>query len=92
MIDANTVLRRRSDTRFRLLGSEGIVIQQTAGDVIALNPVAARAVELVDGERSAGDIVDHVQQEFDASRDQIEQDVLGFLGMLSEQDVLERVE
>lgn len=92
MIDTNTVLRRRSDTRFRLLGSEGIVIQQTAGDVIALNPVAARAVELVNGERSAGDIVDHMQQEFDASRDEIEQDVLGFLGMLSEQDVLERVE
>lgn len=91
MIDPTTVLRRRTDTRFRLLGSEGIVIQQTAGDVIALNPVAARAVELVDGKRSAGDIVRSMQDEFDAGHDQIERDVLEFLATLSEQDVLERV-
>jgi hypothetical protein len=85
----DTVLRLRRDVRFRLVAGEAVILRQEAAEVMGLNAVGSRLLALVDGSRSLSAMVDVLESEFDAPRERLESDALGFARELVEAGVLE---
>ena len=81
--------RRRSDVRFRVIAGEAVVLRQEDAEVLVLNEVGARILELTDGSRSLAAIVNALEQEFEVGRTELETDVRGFVDDLLEAAVLE---
>lgn len=88
-LNRSTVLRRRSDVRYRRIEGEAVVLRQSAAEVLVLNEVAASVLDLADGERSVGDWIETLAGEYDADRDTLERDVVEFAAELFEAGLLE---
>lgn len=72
----------------RKIGDEFILvpIRRKAGEVksvYALNEVAARIWELIDGKRSVGQVIAAIADEFDVSSEEAEYDVVELLEQLT---------
>jgi hypothetical protein len=90
-IGAGSVLRRRTDVRFRVIDEEGVVVRQAAGEVLVLNDTATRILALADGVAPVAAWVDALLGELEVGRQELERDVLAFAGELVEQGLLEPV-
>jgi hypothetical protein len=88
-IRVGSVLRRRADVRFRVIDEEGVVVRQSAGEVLVLNEVATRILTLADSVASISCWIDALLGEFDVDRGQLTADVLAFAAELVEQGLLE---
>lgn len=94
-----TRYRLAPDVRFRVVSGEGVVVRQDAGEVLVVNGVAARVLELLDPRRMEGDdpvsgpadlppgrsfdeMLAPLQEEFDATEEEIARDLRGFLDEL----------
>lgn len=88
-IDASTVLRPSRDIRYRCIDSEAVVVRQKAGEVLVMNEVAARLLNLADGRTSVGAWVDALAGEYDVDRATLERDVLTFAAELTAEGMLE---
>jgi hypothetical protein len=86
-----TVLRRRSDVRYRRIEGEAVVLRQTAAEVLVLNEVGASVLELADGERSVGEWIDALADEYAGDSGALARDVLAFAAELAEAGLLEPV-
>lgn len=71
-------LKLSPDARFRRVGDEAVVVQQSAAEVLVINNTAARLMELSDGTRTIGDCASAIEADFDAERDAITRDLLQF--------------
>ncbi len=91
MIDGSVVLRRRDDVRYRIVGDEAVVIRQNAAEVLALNDVGARVLELIDGGTTMGGLVDAMFEEYDVAREDLARDVVGFVESIREAGIVEGV-
>lgn len=80
---------RLADVRFRHVGDETVVLRQRAAEVLVINEVGGRILELVDG-RSVADIVDQLLREFTIERGMLERDVAEFLGELERKGIVAR--
>ena len=74
------VYRQVADVICRQVGSESILVpvRHNVGDldyIYTLSPVAARVWALLDGERSLGQIVEAICDEYDVEREQAAADV-----------------
>ena len=78
------------DVRFRPVLDEGVVIRQRAGEVLVLNAVGVRILELIAKELTLSQIVDALLDEFLVERKELERDVLSFTSELERAGVLER--
>lgn len=90
-MSAPATLRPKSDVRFRRVAGEGVVLRQDAGEVLALNEVASRILEHIDGGLTVSGIVERLLEEFDADREEIEADTTEFVTELLESGVIESV-
>ena len=79
------------DIRYRVIDDEAVVVRQSEGDVLVLNQVAARVLQLVDENLSPAEIGDRVAAEYEAPEATIRNDVERCLGELEELKVLERL-
>ncbi len=86
------VFRHCGDVRYRVIDDEAVVIRQDAGEVLGLNDVGARLLELIDGKTSVKVLLEKMADEFEIDRSRLEQDVLGFLQELGEAGVIEQIE
>jgi hypothetical protein len=84
-----TVLRRRSDVRYRRIEGEAVVLRQSAAEVLVLNEVAASVLDLADGKRSLGDWIETLAAEYETDRETLERDVVDFAGELFDAGLLE---
>lgn len=80
-----------SDVRFRAVFDEGVVIRQRAAEVLVLNEVGVRILDLISERRTSGEIVEVLGAEFEASAEQLEIDLHDFTDRLIEAGVIERV-
>lgn len=64
--------------RFRRVGEEGVVVQQSSAEVLVINDTAARLVELSDGTRTLADCAGLIEADFEVQRAAIERDLLRF--------------
>jgi len=88
-IDIGSVLGRRADVRFRVIDAEGVVVRQTAGEVMVLNDIGTRILALADGVTPVARWIDTLLGEFEVARPVLERDVLAFATELVEQGLLE---
>lgn len=91
MIEATTTFRRCSDARHRNIGGEGIVVRQRAGEVMVVNEVGARVLDLVEAGTSVGAMLALLETEFDTDRATLERDVRAYLAELVDAGVVEPV-
>lgn len=75
--------------RFRQVGDEGIVVKQSEGEVLVVNEVGAAVMELIDGRRSLGEIIELVQPDYDVSVQALTQDVQEFARELLDAEIAE---
>ncbi len=84
--------KARSDVRYRTVFDEGIVVRQRAAEVLVVNSVGARILELLREQSNAEDLVTRLSAEFEVERSELEADVRTFLDELTAAEVVERVE
>ena len=82
----------RNDVRYRLLLNEAVVIRQDAAEVVGLNLVGARVLELIDRGFGENQILTTIAEEFDVAKRELEPDVSAFLGELVQLEIIERLE
>jgi hypothetical protein len=90
-ITPSTVLRRRSDVRYRRIEDEAVVLRQSAAEVLVLNGVGATVLDLADGRRPVSEWIDALVREYGADRETVARDVLEFAGEAAEAGLLEPV-
>lgn len=78
----DTVLRRRSDIRFRRVGHEWVVVVQRSAEVVILNEWAGEVLDLVDGNRTLDAIATVLAGRFEGEPSEILTDVIRFAGEL----------
>lgn len=83
------VLRRRPDVRFRTVLDEGVVIKQDTAEVLVLNEVGARVLELLDGNRTVADVESALANEFDAPAAELGRDVESYVEQLLAAGIVE---
>lgn len=81
--------RRAAEVRYRILDGEAVVIRQRAAEVLGIDPVGSRLLELLDGERTLGEVLDRLETEYAAPAGEIETDVAAFLDELMAAGVVE---
>ena len=81
-VQNDTVLRRRSDIRFRRVGHEWVVVVQRSAEVVILNEWAGAVLELVDGNRTLDAIAALLAERFEGAPSEILTDVIRFAGEL----------
>ena len=79
----------RRDVRYRLILNEAVVIRQDAAEVLGLNLVGARVLELIDDGLAESEILERLVQEFDVAPKELHADVQAFIAELIELDVVE---
>ena len=89
MIDASSVLRPRSDVRYRLVDGKGVLIRQGKGEVVVLNQVGARVLDLLQAGAVVRGVLERLGAEFEVGPAELEHDVLGFVRELVETGILE---
>lgn len=99
-INSSTVLRLRSDVRYRRIDGEAVVLRQSAAEVLVLNEVGASVLDLADGRRSVGEWIDAIVRDYcddcddcadGAGREAVARDVLEFAGEAAAAGLLEPV-
>ncbi len=81
--------RVSSEVRFRRVSEEGVVIHQRQGEVLVLNDVAMRIVELAGPGVSVDEVVERLAAEYEVEPAELEADVRGFIRELLDAGVLE---
>ena len=87
MLSDNTVLRRAQDVTYQSLGEnqDTVILSLDTGQLYTCNLTAEDFLTAVDGTRTFSDIVELLARQFDASRGQIQEDMMS----LAEQMVKE---
>jgi coenzyme PQQ biosynthesis protein PqqD len=80
------------DIRFRLIDGEAVVVRQNEGEILVLNGVGSRILQLIDGERSIQAIVDQLAEEYEVEPVVLEGDVLDFSESLRKSGIIDEAE
>ena len=83
-------LRLARDVRYRRIFGDTVVLRQDAGEVLGLNPVGARILELAGEGRDEDDISAILIREFAVDREVVLADLAAFVEDLLEIGVIER--
>jgi coenzyme PQQ biosynthesis protein PqqD len=82
MLSMEDKVQRNERLPWRIIEGEAIVVNIDDEEVIHLNEVAAETWRLMDGTRTVGEIIERVDDIFDAARPTIEKDVVEFIEQL----------
>ena len=93
-IELGTVYAPSENVVYREIEGEAVIapimggVGDAEGVLYSLNETGKIIWALLDGERSLAETVDAVCEEFDAPREAVVQDVLGFIAALAERDIV----
>lgn len=91
MITSTDIFQTRADTRYRHLDGEGIVVNQKMGEVIVINEIGARVLDLLASATSFNGLLKTLGTEYTVDPLILEHDVRVYLQELMEAEVIERV-
>ena len=77
-------LKKNERIAWRIIEEEGVLVDPDRSEVIHLNEVAAVIWKLIDGKRTAAEIIGGVREEFDIDEGTARKDVEEFLAQLIE--------
>jgi hypothetical protein len=83
-----SVFALRPDIRFRRVGDEAVVLAQDQGEVLVLNEVGARALELLDGETPAVEWLPTLLREYTVEEATLRADLARYLAELRTSGVI----
>jgi hypothetical protein len=86
------VIRRARDLRYRKVLGEGLAIRQSTSEVLGVNEVGARVLDLIDGVSPISHQVSTLLQEFDVAEEILTRDLLAFLAKLIDIGAVELIE
>lgn len=89
MINLKKVYQRAADVRQRTIDTEAVVVRQKAAEVVVLNEVGGRILELLDGQRTLAEVIDVLAGEFEVERTVLEADAVAFVREVVEAGVVE---
>jgi hypothetical protein len=72
----------------RVIADEAVIVLPEQGQVKVLNEVGARVWELVNGQRTIGDIINIICQEYDVLPDQADVDIVEFFYQLEQKNII----
>jgi hypothetical protein len=72
----------------RVVDGTAVIVLASSGEVVMLNAIGSRIWELLDGARTAQDIVHTIVSEYDVTEQQARQDVEEFLQKLMQANAL----
>lgn len=83
-INLDTVLSRHPNAAFRVYDGQATIVMSDPGETKVLNEVGSVIWSQFDGTKTLGQILEAVMQQFDISREQVENDLLEFATSLNE--------
>lgn len=87
-----TLYRRASEVRYRIVDGEAVVIRQRAAEVLGLNPVGSTILDLIDGQRGTAEIVAGLVERYSVEPSVAADDVRRFLAELRDSGLIEPVQ
>lgn len=81
--------RPRPDVRYRVVEGEAVVVMQRSAELLLLNEVGAAILRLLDGHRTAAQVLDELRREFDVEPAELERDLRAFIDELAAAGVIE---
>ena len=91
MPNLDRVLKHKDDVRCRVVGEEAVVVRQKAAEVLALNDVGARILELIDAKSTVGQLIETMSSEYDVDREELAQDIENFVAALHDAEIVEEI-
>jgi hypothetical protein len=91
MIESTMMFRKRSDARYRSVGGEGIVVRQSVGEVLVLNEVGLRVLDLLAPGDHVGNVVKALALEYEIDAPTLAQDVSAYVQELLDAGIIEQV-
>ena len=91
-IRSNQVWQLDEHVRFRRLFDEGVVIHQDQAEAIVVNDTGVTFLELCDGLRSTGDIIQDMKIQFEVEPETLAADLEPFINELAAGGVIRLVE
>ena len=92
MTETDRIFRLKSDVRYRSIADEGIVLRQDEGEVLVVNGVGVRVVELISQGIGLEQLLTTLEGEYDVEAKQLRTDVLSYIEELKGAGVLEPVD
>lgn len=89
MIDLKTPLKLSDDVRYRHVLDEAVLIRQKVGEIVALNHLGGRVLDLLQTESNVAGVVIILEKEFEVEPQQLEKDVLDFVFQLVEEGIVQ---
>ena len=89
MTDCNLIWKVDPGVRFRRLFDEAVLIHQEKAETLVLNDTAISFIEGCDGQRTVGEIINGMVDEFDVSAEQLTADLAPFIKQLAEEGIIE---
>ena len=81
----------RPDVRFRIIGGEGVIIRQDAGQAIVVNEIGARILTLLRDGLATAEIIERLGDEYEIGDAEIEEHVADYLSALRSAGVIDPV-
>ena len=81
-------LRVQKHIRWRLVGDEGVVLNQDQGEVLVLNKLGIRILELLENSVKVGDLTEVLLQEYEVDAATLETDIQKYIDELLTADVV----
>ena len=73
----------------QIIDDEAVIVLADVCEVNVLDPVGTRIWELIDGERTIRQIIDHIVEEYQVTLEEVERDVQEFLETLVKDKIVE---
>ena len=84
--------QRSSEVRYRIVGDKAVVVRQDLAEVMLLNEVGARVLDLLDGNRTMAEIERLILSEYEVEQIKLEEDLRRFMGDLERAGIVQRSE
>lgn len=90
----NLILRKSENTAFRKIGDEYILVPVAAAvadveSIFNLNETGAAIWDKIDGKKSLKEIINEIEEEYEAEGQQLENDVFEFVNEMMEAKLIE---
>ena len=89
MLDLNNVVKKSQEFPWSMVEAQAVLLDQDEKEAIRLNDVASSIWDMINGERTAGQIAIKICESFDVNSRRAERDVLIFLERLLKEGIID---
>jgi len=87
-MDLNTVLSKSPDAASRTYDGQATIVLPSRAEVKVLNEIGSKVWDAIDGRRTLAQILETLLEDYEINREQVERDVLDFVGELRTQGMV----